>query len=489
MSRSHRPNILLIMTDQHRADALGFAGQNLMRTPHFDALAAGGCVMQQAYTPIPLCMPARTCLMTGRTASSLQLLDNQIVLGPDAENLPNALAAAGYRRAIFGKNHCFTDDALADWDACEVYGIHGKEHPPSRTPPTEADQAITRWRQNDIPYFESPIHAPQPGRAEDDPAVRQTDDALRFLEESDDDRPFFMYLSYEAPHFPYVLPEPYFGRTRPEAMPGPAPRPPGDPARLDAQYFGTGLDRASHDDVRHVQATYLGMIELVDEQLGRVMQSLERAGQRDNTLVVFCSDHGDFWGARGLIGKSTVLYESLLRVPMVLAGPGVPVGRSSDAAVDLTDLAPTLLDLAYQPALPSAQGRSFAESLHDAGHPHRRYLVAEHAFGRDHGTPPEAIRQALENRGALRERHGEAWFLDLLRGPTASILDTHIGIKWIGHDADREELYDLNTDAMETNNLADDPTQSEQLGRLRTLRQSLDLTRIDLFAQVRADAR
>ncbi|MEO0515152.1 MAG: sulfatase-like hydrolase/transferase [Planctomycetota bacterium] len=486
MPPSTPPNVLLVMTDQHRADALGFVGHPLVETPNLDALAARGSVMQNAWTPIPLCMPARSCLMTGRTGSSLGLLDNQIILGPEADTLPNALAKRGYRRAMFGKNHCFTCDALARWDASEVYGIHGKEASASRTPPTDADQAITRWRQNDIPYFESPIHTPQPGRAEDDPAVRQTDEALRFLEADDPegDRPFFMYLSYEAPHFPYVLPEPYFSRTHPAEMPGPAPRFAGDPARLEAQYFGTGLDRATDDDIRHVQATYLGMIELVDQQIGRVMQALERTGQLGRTLVVFCSDHGDFWGDRGLIGKSTVLYESLLRVPMILAGPGVPASQTMYAAVDLTDLAPTLLDLAGIPAsaaLPVAQGRSFAGCLHDSKQTHRRYLVAEHAFGRDHGTPREEIRRALERRDELQLQHGEAWFLDLLRGPTISVLDTETNLKWIGHDADRDELYDLSADPDETVNLADDPGWSAQRDRLRGLREGLDLRDADLF--------
>ncbi|MEM7626071.1 MAG: sulfatase-like hydrolase/transferase [Planctomycetota bacterium] len=487
MNTPRQTNVLLIMTDQHRADALGFAGSALVDTPNLDALAARGCVLTQARTPIPLCMPARTCLMTGRTGSSLGLLDNQIILGPDDETLPNTLAACGYRRAIFGKNHAFTDDALADWDACEIYGIHGKEADASRTPPTDADRAVTRWRQHDIPYFESPIHTPQPGPAAHDPAVRQTDDAVAFLRQPND-RPFFMYLSYEAPHFPYVLPEPYFSQTRPHDMPGPAPRVPGaDPARLDAQYFGTGLDAATDDDIRHVQATYLGMIEFVDEQVGRVLQALEQTGQHDNTLVVFCSDHGDFWGDRGLIGKSVVLYESLLHVPMVFAGPGVPRGQTTDAAVDLTDLAPTVLDLLGHPpaaALPAAQGRSFAPCLHNPDQPHRRYHVAEHAFGSDHATPPQAIRAALENRETLKQQHGEAWFLDLLRGPTVSILDTHTGLKHIAHDADRDELYELSVDPGETNNLIDDLQWSDDLARLRDLRRGLDLTRPDLFDQL-----
>lgn len=484
MALTRPPNVILIMTDQHRADAVGFAGNPLVNTPNLDALAEGGCVMRRAWTPIPLCMPARSCLMTGRYPGSLGLTDNQMILGPEFETLPGLLRQHGYSLALFGKNHCFTRDALAEWDACEVYGIHGKEADASRSTPTANDLAVTVWRSKTIPYFEAAVHHPQPGLLEDDPAVRQTDEAIGFLSDTSD-RPFFMYLSYEAPHFPYVLPEPCFSKTRPEDMPGPGVCVNPDtltPARLRAQWYGLSLDRATDDDIRRIQATYMGMIELVDTQIGRVIDALRRTGKLDQTLIVFCSDHGDFWGERGLIGKSTVLYESLLRVPLVFHGPGVPRGVASDAAVDLTDLAPTILELLGLAPMSMSQGRSFAGCLRDPGREHRRYIVAEHAFGRASGSTRDEINHAIQDRERFRARHGESWFLDLLRGETWSILDTRSGLKWIGHAADKDELYDLKHDPRESTNLINEPAYTGEADRLRELRRSVDTAHPDVFA-------
>ncbi|MEL7089226.1 MAG: sulfatase-like hydrolase/transferase, partial [Planctomycetota bacterium] len=277
----------------------------------------------------------------------------------------------------------------------------------------------------------------------------------------------------------------------PDDMPGPAAVPcgppdfSGKPARLAAQWHGLNLDTATTHDVRRVQATYRSMIEMVDAQIGRVLADLGRRGWRENTIVLFCSDHGDFMGDYGLIGKTVALYENLLRVPMILSGPGVPQNSRCTAHVDLTDVAPALLELAGIPALPAAQGRSFVGAFGDPEAVHRRYVVAEHAYGRAEGMPPAQIDAQIRDRATLRAKHGEAWFLDALRGRTESIHDTRTGIKLIRHDTDADELYDLNHDPGELFNRADDPELSREKVRLNKKLDQLDWTDRDIVERLR----
>ena len=470
------PNILLLMTDQHRRDHVGLYGDNVA-TPNLDALGRRGVTFGHACSPIPLCVPARCGLMTGRSASSLGrdggFFDNVTWLSPDDATLAGTCRAAGYRLGMVGKNHAFTAEELRRWDAVESYAFHGKEADVSRTPPTAADERVRQWRQANVPYFEAAVHEPQPGDLADDPAVRQTDDALAFLAAADD-RPFFLYLSYEAPHFPYVLPEPLFSQADPDAVDDVETFVDAVPTRLLAQRAGLNLDQATPADLRRVVATYRGMIRLVDEQIGRVLDGLP-----PDTLILFCSDHGDYLGDRGLIGKSVTLHESLLQIPMLLAGPGVPAGVRHRAHVDLTDVAPTLLDLAGLPPLPEATGRSVAPILGDPDATHRRLVVAERSFGRDEGMPPDEIRRVVADRERLRAEHGEAWFLDALRGRCESVYDPATGLKLIRHDADADELYDLRTDPAERRNLAGD--RSNDLAVMNALLDGTDFAAPDVW--------
>ena len=329
------------------------------------------------------------------------------------------------------------------------------------------------------------MYEPQPGGEAAEPAVRQTDEALAFLRQSDSE-PFFMYLSFEAPHFPYVLPEPYFSRSRPEKMPGSqnAADPSSlHPARLRAQWYGLALDKTSEADIRRVQASYISMLELVDEQIGRVISALRQSEKLTNTLIVFCSDHGDFFGRRGFIGKSTVLFESLLRVPLMLHGPGVPTGRC-DAPFDLCDLAPTLLELAGLPPLKMAQGRSLAPLLRGEQAQRRRYLVAEHAFGRTEGFSETEVDALIARRELFRRAGDPFWFLDALRGSTRSVHDTETGWKLITHDQDEPELYHLGRDPLELHNrFSEQPLEAQ---RLAAVLEHINLADPDVFERLAA---
>ncbi|MDP0495908.1 MAG: sulfatase-like hydrolase/transferase [Verrucomicrobiota bacterium JB024] len=464
-----RPNVVFIFTDQHRADMLSCTGETPVRTPHLDRLAAGGTRLTRARCTTPLCMPSRTTYFTGCSARRNGTLANEIRLNAGGAHLATRLREAGYALALAGKNHAFTDDELRQWDFVELYHMHGKEEKDYCSPPTEAERAVAKWRQECVPFFEAAVHEPQPGRAEDDPAIAQTDHALRFLEDQaveGAEHPFFLWLSYEAPHFPYVLPEPWFSRHDPARMPGLMDEELWKnvgPVRLRLQHAGLRMDEMTDTDIRRVQASYCGMIELVDEQVGRVLDALERLKMRENTLIVFVADHGDFWGHRGLIGKSNALYEDLLRIPTIWSLPGQVEGRTSSAIIENTDFTPTLLDLLGLDPMASAQGSSYATVLQGASDRHRDFSIGESSLGLPALTVDE-LEAAVLRRDELFSQEGPMWFVNRIGGLTRSLYRPPY--KLITHEQDASELYDLENDPGERENLAAQPAMRPVLGEL-----------------------
>jgi len=449
-------NILFLMTDQQRADALGCAGHPLLRTPNLDRLAAEGTRLTRAYCTTPLCVPSRTTIFTGRRASTHGMFGNKVIL--DAEHAPftETLRDAGYQLALCGKNHTFVESHVRTWDFVELYDLKGKEDVPFCTPAGEDERAVRRWRETEVPVYEAPVHQPQPGGVEADPTHRVTGHALRFLEQRDRSRPFFLHVSYESPHFPYVVPEPYFSLHDPADMPGAgagAPEFPGLPRRFRAQYFGLGMDRMTDADIRRVQATYLAMIRFVDDEIGRILALLESEGILEETIIVFLSDHGDFWGRRGVIGKSNALYEDLVQVPLIWRVPGAARGQAARALVDHTDIVPTLGELiGFAPSAP-CDGQSYARLLAGGKDRHRPEILTEGSLGLAALTAAE-IEDRIRHRDTLRAEQGEGWFIECVGGLTQACR-TDDGWKLILNTGDLTELYDLKADPLESTNLAD----------------------------------
>ena len=450
------PNVVFIFTDQHRHDMLSCVGKTPVRTPHLDSLAQSGVRFTQARCTTPLCMPSRTTYFTGRYARRNGSLDNEIKMHPGGDHLATRLREAGYQMALAGKNHAFTDEELKGWDFVELYAMHGKEEKSFCSPARDGESAIARWRKETVPFFESAIHEAQPGDPEDDPTVAQTEYALSFLrsQEKDSSSPFFLWLSYEAPHFPYVLPEPWFSASRLGDMPGLIDDvlwKESGPCRLRLQHAGLRMDEMSDRDIRRVQASYCGMIEMVDEQVGRVLDCLEAQGLRENTIVVFASDHGDFWGHRGLVGKTNAVYEDLLRVPTIWSLPGHHSGRTTDAMVENTDFAPTLIDILGLSKIESVQGASYAKVLRGESDQHRKLMVAESSLGRS-SVEQEGLLEAISRRDELMEEEGCMWFVNRIGGMTRSLFRPPW--KLITHELDPPELFNLSEDPLETKNLA-----------------------------------
>ena len=403
-----RPNILLISADQQRADCFGFMGRKI-KTPHLDALAAAGTCFDAAITPCVVCQPARASILTGQLPRTHGVHDNGIDLDPAVgeKGFAGMLAATGYDTAYFGKAHfstyhtfaptgtpeCLRSSAQygADWNGpymgfehVELMLVGHNWWAPEKPP---KGQHYERW-------FHADGHGDEKVRlmwenAGDTRGAAQTwhsrlpvewhnttwtaDRAIDWLEQEHTE-PFCAWVSFPDPHHPFDAPEPWSRLHDPAEVDLPRHRtrdferrPWWHEAVLTAEPEGAGADvRKSYSRIppqtdtqlREIIANTYGQIALIDHNVGRILSTLEDRGLAENTIVIYISDHGDWLGDHGLILKGPMHYEGLLRVPLILRGPGVPAGQRVPEPVSTLDLAPTFADLAGTAPLHAVHGTS-----------------------------------------------------------------------------------------------------------------------------------
>jgi len=354
---SERPNIVLIMTDQQRADFTAASEYPLDVTPYMDALALTGVRFARAYTPMPVCAPARCSLLTGRYPKATRVRENRGVSNLYATtDLPALLREHGYRVSISGKNHSHLTEVDFDWSS--FYMHHGGGRDDLRS---EVDRRFDAWLES----LNHGVHPePTPFPVECQLPVRIVDDAITCLEGREAGQPFFHWLSFPEPHNPYQVPEPYFSMFPEEEIPDRAAGPEALVHKPDSwQWLHTLIEskRPGYDDHwRRYRANYLGMIRLIDDQVRRFVRYLDVQGLRDSTVLIVVSDHGDYAGDYGLQRKGAGLPECLVRVPLIVTGPqieAVPVPR--EECVSLVDVFPTICGMLGMPIPDGVQGRSF----------------------------------------------------------------------------------------------------------------------------------
>lgn len=331
------PNILFILSDQQRWDTLGCYGQKLQLTPHLDQMAIEGVRFEHAFTPQPVCGPARACLMTGRYASQTGCFRNGLPLKPGETTIATLLSAAGYEAGYIGKWH------LAG--QIEFYGDRRKNNAifdDAPVPPERRGGFNDYWLASDLLEFTShgydghmfnanmqPVYFPA-GRYRVD---AQTDWVLDYLRArqnrpaKDRQKPFFLFVSYLEPHHQN-------DHNRYEAPHG---------SRQQWLDFETPGDLATKTgDWRTDYADYLACIHSLDENLGRIRFELEQLGLSNDTLVIYTSDHGNHCKTRNSEYKRSG-HEASIRIPLVMVGPGFTGGKIISELVDLLDLPPTML--------------------------------------------------------------------------------------------------------------------------------------------------
>ena len=357
------PNILFLMTDQQRWDAMGTSG-DWVRTPNLDRIAAAGVRFTQCITTTPVCVPARLTLATGKYPHSNGVWTHQSnTMQADADNWMGEIRKLGYRTSLFGKTHLHPhvgdlrekEDLLHAWgldDVDEIGGPRASAEVLSHMTAAwqekgllEAYRADVKERFANKPYVARPSVLP----LEDYYDVYVGQKAKHYLESYNRDEPWFCWVSFGGPHEPWDAPEPYASMYESGAMPEPiadafdqAPRPDG---WLDHLRKGRFCPDFEEGDIGAMRANYAGNVTLIDRQIGEILEVVEARGEMDNTVIAFTSDHGEMNGDHGLIYKMN-FYDGALRVPLVVRVPGGQGGIVNNSIAENCDVGPTLVELA-----------------------------------------------------------------------------------------------------------------------------------------------
>jgi choline-sulfatase len=409
-----RPNVLLILADEHSPLELGVNGGRLVRTPHLDALAARGVNFEAAYCQGPMCVPSRLSFLTGRYCWRIGAWSNATAVPAGETSLAQFLAGHGYRTAAIGKMHFLGDDPFWGFQYRPYGDFLGDSHQP--------DPLRVAPRHTLLPVGPSEI----PEELMQETLVTQL--GLEYLRAHDGRQPFFLMLSYNRPHFPVCPPPRYWELYYPDAGDLPALGP-GFPDRLHPwmQFHRRfyGLDRWTEEDFRRFRAGYRACVAFVDEHVGRVLATLDEHGLRSDTVVLYFSDHGDMNGEHGMMRKGN-FYEPAVRVPLILSRPGVlPEGKRIADVVELTDVFPTVAELAGLPVPAGLDGTSLVPLVRAGDTAGRKEYAISESY--THGVPgpmrmlrlgpwkynlyldaTPSLFNLREDPGELRDRIGDA---------------------------------------------------------------------------------
>lgn len=465
-------NVLFIMADQLRWDHLACAGHPYLRTPNIDALARRGVRFTQAYVNSGVCGPSRMSYYTGRYPSSHGATWNRVPLSVGEVTLGEYLKGHGLHLALAGKTHVMVDHAglarlqleggselhtLLTRGGFEEVDRYDGHHPPGQESGYPAflrahgydsadpwsdyvisgvdagGQVVSGWHMRHV-------HLPARVREQHSETAYMTDQALAYIQRMGGE-PWVLHLSYVKPHWPYMAPAPYHARyTAEQCLPvvrNEAEKRDAHPVLAAYRQSEESLAFSRDDCIRTVRPAYQGLIEQLDHHLGRLFDALERHNRFKDTLVVFCSDHGDFLGDHWL-GEKELFYDTVQRVPFIIADPSPAAdatrGRTDERFVEGVDLVPTVLDaLGIEIPQHRVEGRSLLPLTRGAAPPWRDTVYSELDYSY----------KAARRRLGLAVDECQAW----------SLRDSDWRyVYWLNQP---EQLYDLRSD----------PEQFVDLGR------------------------
>ena len=447
-------NLLIILSDQHNPRLMGCAGHPLVRTPNMDRLAARGTRFSSAYTNCPICVPARASLATGRYVHQIRYWDNAIAYDGSFPSWGHRLMEHGHEVISIGKLHYVKSDPARNGFTEEILPMHLADG--------DGD-VVGLIRDEMIVRKGSAKLGPEAGPGEshytryDRDIARHACEWLKRAGERRQDKPWVLYVGFVCPHPPLIAPEQYFNMYANADIPMPdmyaereRPRHPYIDYMREARPEDAGF--TGPDMVRRAIAAYMGTVSFLDDNVGQVLTALEQAGLADSTRILYSSDHGENLGARGLWGKR-VLYEESAGIPLIMAGPDIPPGRTVREPVSLVDVFPTVLECAG--VRPAAA---------DANLPGASLLRTATT-----GTAPA--------RSVLSEYHAVA-------SPSGSYMIRHGRFKYIHYCGYAPMLFDLEIDPYERQDLAGDPAFRKELEACEArLRAILDPDAIDRLAK------
>lgn len=475
------PNILLITSDQQHWDTIGQRNPAI-KTPNLDRLAQRGCLFDRAYCPNPTCTPTRASIITGMYPSQHGAYSLGTKLFEGKPTVGQSLADAGYHTALIGKAHFQPLRSTAEYSSLEsypllrdldfwrdyqkpFYGFQQVELARNHADETHVGQHYALWmEENGLPdwrdHFQSDWNEFSFSEKNHDPQYLKWSLSEEFhyntwiaersnsvIEDcAERDKPFFLWSSFFDPHPPYLVPEPWDNLYDPneidvpQVTAGEHDKNPEhfqktqseNPDFSDWQEQGGNEMHGCHSHLRDKDklakeiAVYYGMISCMDKYIGKILDKLEDTGVADNTLIVFTSDHGHFFGQHGLTAKGPFHYEDLLKVPFIASWPGhIPPGTSSSSIQSLVDLAPTFLSIAGTPIPATMTGVDQSETWKGSMYPARNHAIAENR----HQPTTIHVKTYIDQRYKLTTYYQQTY----------------------------GELFDLEADPGELNNLWDDP--------------------------------
>ena len=424
-------NVLVLMADQHAPSATGSYGNDVVQTPNLDRLAARGVRFENGYCNSPICVPARAAMATGRYVHRTGNWDNAApYLGTEADSWGHRVTGVGARAITFGKLHYRSPD--------EPTGFPDQRLPLHVRGGRGDLTHILRADQPPLTVLRPSVAGARSGESEYTRYDRQiTDEAVDWLtsEAVTMPAPWVCTVSLVTPHYPLVAPQKYLDLYDPESLPLPTRWNSSDwdrhPALARARHLRGFTEPLSEADTRAATRAYYGLVSFMDEQMGRVLDALESSGLAEDTLVLYVSDHGELAGTDGLWFKGT-LQEPSVRIPMIAAGPGLPIGASCETPTSLVDVFPTVLHalgIAPYQADADLPGQSLLTTATQAYDPDREVFVEYHS--------------ASSITGSFMIRF-DRW-------------------KYVYHCDLPPQLFDLTNDPSEANDLAPDPAYSHVL--------------------------
>jgi len=454
-----RPNILWIMLDDGRADALGCYGKPWARTPHLDALAAGGVRFETAIVQNPVCVPSRKSMKSGQYPHTFGLTamgkstptpGAYMKRAHDVSNLLEAWDAIDMAPINIGKTHAYRDDWARKRDIGPVFDVLGR--PRSAAIKQRLKEADSKYPEAVTKTHGWAIGGTVPLEPEEISTSKLGDLALETLTElTGKDEPFFLRVSFHAPHVPCRVPKEYMIDPATIDLPLPTAEELASKPRFEREqlHVYAGAPDLTAEQIGIARGTYYGMVALVDTQVGRLVDHLRQTGQLDNTIIAFNSDQGFQLGEHGL-WKKRVFYEQNVKIPFLLHCPALlPKGKVIEEPVEMIDFVPTLMDLCELEVPTTIAGRSMMPLIRGDVTAWREAVFCEI----DHSMSMyDELRHHSGRRVMVRTKEWKmVWFMD-------------------ERAADKDgALYDLRNDPEEKVNLYNRPQYAQTIDYLERL--------------------
>jgi arylsulfatase A-like enzyme len=482
-----KPNLLFIMTDQQRYDALSIAGNEVLQTPHLDKLARQGAFFKNAYAQQAVCAPTRASILTGHTIENHQILTNQLAYSSKKASgrmamptFDQVLSENGYHCEYYGKWHCpahpaevYQNPELTAENGKSVFGPGGQlfiymdylnprvpvrdlkegelydtfTKRPYKTNPLDKRHGIT-WeeaQESDERLIQPDLHGELMIPAEHTITAYQAKQTIKALERNKN-KTFSITCSFHFPHAPMLPVKPYAGLYPPEDME--APESIADPMVNTPYQNANGRknlpEYADPDLIKYMISDYYGLVKEIDDWTGKILNKLDELGLSDNTLVIFISDHGEMLGAHGMREKN-VFYEESAHIPMMMRFPGrIEPNTVVDGYVSHIDLFATILDYLKMPENPS-DGQSLRDLIENTNPEHGEWVVTEWLYHEDRSPAYMIIK--------------DGWKMFIPYSAESKVINA---------------LYNLNEDPYEINNLlGSNPEKEKYLDKAKSLRQHL----------------